>query len=391
MNAVFVTYFHAGHDGSTTYISEISSALSSGSALKVYVATLGCPSAEVCIKDKDNVTHIGIPFVSQDTWMVSICLLSTIIEDDTDTIFLLNFTPSYRIASYIKSVFTQSKFVHVIHDFIWATYVNGDIGRFMDIIQSGKNITSPINFKEIFQDGIKTFAIADAVVCLSEDTQKLLQDFYKVQEDKIHLIKNGLSDNCRQADLGQQQELRKRYRIGGDATVFLFVGRLTEQKGINLLLDAMNLLDCNALNCTLVCIGEVRQEAMLKFMKNANRDRIIFTGALNEEDVYVFYQLAKFGIILSQYEQCSYVGIEMKMFSLPVIASQNYGVKNMFTPMSSINVENNPSAVAQAIKKLVWATDTKSMCTASRRDYINNYTAKTMCEKYNILFQHVIR
>ena len=66
------------------------------------------------------------------------------------------------------------------------------------------------------------------------------------------------------------------------------------------------------------------------------RKNITILGVVSKDCLYGWYRAADAGIVPSYYEQCSYSGIEMKMFGLPIVASSGFGVRRMFTPENSI-------------------------------------------------------
>lgn len=55
----------------------------------------------------------------------------------------------------------------------------------------------------------------------------------------------------------------------------------------------------------------------------------MFTGRLNQEEVYSLYQCASVGILPSYTEQCSYTIIEMMMFGLPFVGVRTTGLSEM--------------------------------------------------------------
>ena len=57
---------------------------------------------------------------------------------------------------------------------------------------------------------------------------------------------------------------------------------------------------------------------------------MIYIGYLQKNELEKWYQLVDIGVLPSYSEQCSYTGIEMMMYSLPIVASDGFGVRNMF-------------------------------------------------------------
>ena len=54
-----------------------------------------------------------------------------------------------------------------------------------------------------------------------------------------------------------------------------------------------------------------------------------YIGYLQKNELEKWYQLVDIGVLPSYSEQCSYTGIEMMMYSLPIVASDGFGVRIM--------------------------------------------------------------
>jgi len=97
--------------------------------------------------------------------------------------------------------------------------------------------------------------------------------------------------------------------------------------------------------------------------------KVTYTGLNEKKEIRRWYQIADIGIIPSFSEQCSYVGIEMMMHGLPVVASDGFGVRNMFqdgvnAKVAKIGDRKNPkhfiSGLTVAILELLFS-ESKSM------------------------------
>src|SRR6201996_6542760 len=81
---------------------------------------------------------------------------------------------------------------------------------------------------------------ADAIIAVSSGTKEDIQRAYPVDPEKIHVIYNGI-------DLEQYQRTRetsalKEYGVDTSVPYVLFVGRITRQKGVTHLVDAIRYL-----------------------------------------------------------------------------------------------------------------------------------------------------
>jgi alpha-maltose-1-phosphate synthase len=79
--------------------------------------------------------------------------------------------------------------------------------------------------------------MADAIVAVSEGTKTDILTHFSVDEDKIHVIFNGI--DTREYQKVDATPALQRYGIPTDPPYVLFVGRITRQKGIIYLVEAI--------------------------------------------------------------------------------------------------------------------------------------------------------
>jgi len=102
-------------------------------------------------------------------------------------------------------------------------------------------------------------------------------------------------------------------------------------------------------------------------------------------------------LTLSYYEECSYVGIEMMMHGLPVVASDGYSVKNMFHDgenalVARISDVQRPRVfeknLAEALLRLLRSDELRQdLGRKSRAYYLSHYRAEIMRERYQAFFK----
>ena len=118
--------------------------------------------------------------------------------------------------------------------------------------------------------------------------------------------------------------------------------------------------------------------------------KIHFTGRVEKNILYKFYQIAEIGVMPSLHEQCSYVAIEMMMFSIPLIATTTTGLNEMISngvngwKVSIIEKDKTveiPVATLKDIIIKVLSGNQKLYKDKIRKAYIENYTITQMYEK----------
>ena len=328
---IFDDYITSRRNGIGVYVKELSY------CLKVLECTVtlmmqNSDCEDVVMEKRGGVSCLCFPkfpgrYPSQINHKVISRFMRMYIEGDPDNIFIFNHTPADGLMGIIKEYYPKSKLVYVAHNLTWCAPLLGDAHRMRQIV--GQKKRSETN-RRIFEDWKmqqRTMEMADAVVCLSEDTLEVLKEVVLPNPAKVHLIPNGLRLGKRNA-FEKRSALRHTHGITDDEIVLLFVGRTTEAKGIFPLLKALPALRERYGNIRLAIAGSLTisdLNAFAEVMPN-----VICLGHLKKEKLYQWYRIADIGMVVSYTEQCSYAGLEMMQYGLPIVASDGFGVRCMF-------------------------------------------------------------
>ncbi|MBE6286722.1 MAG: glycosyltransferase [Mediterranea massiliensis] len=383
----FLDVYEEKTNGVRTFRNEFQKALKEHSHIRLNHVVINSPQHDLEISMKENVRCISVPTINsiEHRFFVLGALLYQYIKDSPNTIFIQNSSPAFPIMKAFKKRFPQSKFIYIIHDFIWASYSMGNIDFFKQKINKEPLDSSSLIIQKAYEDNVNTFMLADRIVVLSKDSYELLIDYFGVSTQKIILIPNGLEDVNKDFDLSINRN---------KDICFLAVGRVTIQKGIIDLLYSFKNILLEYSNLKLIIVGEVEQEVKIMFK---NEKRISFKGNIPKHLLYEYYKTCDIGIIPSYYEQCSYVGIEMKMFGLPVIASDAFGVRNMFNSHNSVTVpigkknEKYRKNLVNAMREFINMTieQRKFYKQSSRDSYLSNYQLSNMRNEYIRLINNI--
>ncbi|MBT1280186.1 glycogen synthase [Thermoanaerobacter sp. CM-CNRG TB177] len=167
---------------------------------------------------------------------------------------------------------------------------------------------------------------ADRVIAVSQGSKEDILKYYNIPEEKAEVIYNGI-------DLNQYQKTdrniaRKKYGIEGK--YILFVGRISRQKGITYLIDAVKYLpkDIKVVLCasspdTQEVLEEVEQKVKLY-------DNIIWINKMVEkEEIIELYSNAEVFVCPSIYEPFGIINLEAMACKTPVVASATGGIKEV--------------------------------------------------------------
>jgi glycogen synthase len=171
---------------------------------------------------------------------------------------------------------------------------------------------------------------ADGVVAVSAAMKRDVQQLYGVDPERIRIIHNGI-------DLGQYRPrfdpaLLARLGIDADVPYVLFVGRITRQKGIVHLVNAIRYLQPGAQ--VVLCAGAPDTPEIAREMSSAV-DRARATSAhrivwieemLPKEQVIALYTHAAIFVCPSVYEPFGIINLEAMACKTPVVASAVGGI-----------------------------------------------------------------
>ena len=173
---------------------------------------------------------------------------------------------------------------------------------------------------------------ADAVIAVSSGTKEDILRAYPVDPEKIHVIYNGI-------DLQQYQRTSdisalKNHGVDPAVPYVLFVGRITRQKGVTHLVDAIRYLPPNIQ--VVLCAGapdtpEIAQELQLKVQEaRAYNPRVIWIDKmLSKLEAIQFYSHATVFCCPSVYEPFGIINLEAMACQAAVVASATGGIKEV--------------------------------------------------------------
>ena len=173
---------------------------------------------------------------------------------------------------------------------------------------------------------------ADAVIAVSSGTKEDILRAYPVNPERIHVIYNGI-------DLKQYQPTAETSALtahGVDLSIpyVLFVGRITRQKGVTHLVDAIRYLPAGTQ--VVLCAGapdtpEIAAELQRKVEESRSfNPRLIWIDKmLSKADTIQFYSHARVFCCPSVYEPFGIINLEAMACKAAVVASAVGGIKEV--------------------------------------------------------------
>jgi glycosyltransferase involved in cell wall biosynthesis len=192
---------------------------------------------------------------------------------------------------------------------------------------------------------------ADAVIAVSEWTKKDAMELYRLDEDKITVIYEGVNPLFRPASQERISALRQKYGILNK--FILSVGTIEPRKNLTSLVEAYRSLKDQDRELQLVIVGKkgwLYEGFFRKLRELGLEEDVIFPGFVSDEDLPTLYSAADLFVLPSLYEG----------FGLPVLEAMACG-----TPVITSNASSLPEVTGEAAL-LVDPHDTGALVRAAR-------------------------
>lgn len=278
----------------------------------------------------------------------------------------------YSIRQIIKN--NEITIVHTHHRMA-AFYI-----RLLKVFNS--KLTHVYTAHNVFKDKLSLyrFALKNAKsIAVGEAVNKNLKEDVGITDSRV--IYNGvvLKETDEQVD-----EI-----ISYDGIKLGCIARLSEQKGLTYLLDAMSLLTVKDIRLFIVGDGELRDELENKVKELNLQDSVIFLGY--RKDIVECINSFDFLVSSSLFEGLALNVIEAFMNGKTMVVSDIPGINEVVTSENGILVPAKDSAaLASAIDKLATdATLRQELASQAKKDYENKFSYPMFLENYRALYREI--
>jgi len=245
-------------------------------------------------------------------------------------------------------------------DFDYLIFEGGDLLRYCNLTA----IPGPIKLARILCPYVadERYRIFDKFLATSDFMGNY---FYNetIDRDKVITWYNGVDISCfdKKISLEEHVSLKKKSGIPLDNKVLIFCGRLMPEKGIKELIYSFKKVLTTHPNTTLLIVGNANFKEQIKTeydeelreVAKGILDKVIFTGFVDNNELYKYYQIADISVIPSQWEEAfCLVATEAMASGLPLVCSNSGALPEITTPQNAIIVKRGPSFVDDYAEKL---------------------------------------
>ena len=231
------------------------------------------------------------------------------------------------------------------------------------------------------------FKILHNAACVFALTEVEKEQYLKmgVDEDRIEIVPLGINLE-EYENLPSSGKFRSKFNISDEDKLILFVGRIHEIKGLDLLIESFNDLINDGVednsdkrnSIKLVIVGPddgYLSKLEEKIKEYSLHDSVIITGPLYKEEKQEALVDCNLFVMPSRYESFTTSGLEAMACSKPLVLTKNNHIHDWVDGNVGLACDDNKDSLRQAIEKILFDDDLSKAYGENGRELIE--------EKYN--------
>ena len=153
-----------------------------------------------------------------------------------------------------------------------------------------------------------------------------ISNIWGLPDAKSRIIFNGV-DIHKFDGIEKDMEFRRKYAMDNEKIVF-FVGRMVNEKGVQVIIDSMPKICQNYENVKFVFAGKgpLLDEFKGRAWATGYAHKTLFTGYISDEDLLKLYKCVDIAVFPSLYEPFGIVALEGMVADVPTVVSQSGGL-----------------------------------------------------------------
>lgn len=192
------------------------------------------------------------------------------------------------------------------------------------------------------------------VIAISNHSNEVIADIFSENKEKIITISNGYDENVFYKDDYSRDEVLAELNIDTKYNkIVCFAGRLTQNKGIDLLLNAAKEYEKEDVLTLIIGHGEEYNNLVAIKEKNELKN-VIFLGDQKQDNLRKLYNISDICVVPSRQEAFGLVALEALACGTPVVATNQGGMPDFINENVGILIEkDNISELEEAISDIL--------------------------------------
>lgn len=325
----------------------------------------------------------------------------------------------FQISRYVRAVL--NKIFQIPINFAFVNEVIKDIKKNkkefdLVVVENNAMLVSPIaklfpekmilhlhndNVNNEIKGGVKTYYDCKRIYTVSDYIKNRVETVEK--GNKTITLFNGIDIEGFRKNSGQdvRQEMRNKYNIKDDEIVFIFSGRVCDDKGVKELIQAFTELKKENVPAKLLIVGASffsskkktpYIEELIELAKQNEKD-IIFTGYIDYKEMGKVYSAADVQVVPSKFDDpCPLTVIEGMVMGLPQIVSISGGIPEEVSDENAIKVhrENIVEELKESMKKLIENKELRNSMAKASLERSKLFEKKTYTDNFFKLIEEDI-
>lgn len=243
--------------------------------------------------------------------------------------------------------------------------------------------------EQIFRDASRIIATSKS------ESGEYFEVFPETSSEKISHIPNGVDLEI-YSDLPAQGRFRSTFDVDSEVPIVLFVGRLDDMKGVDLLIDAFKDVREKAPDAELFLVGPddgLQDELERQVITLDLGDAVHFVGPLYDESKLAAYVDADLFVLPSKYRYESFgnVVVEAMACETPVILTEKCGAAEWIPRDAGRTVPADSGAISEAIIQLLGDDDLRGRMGVNGRNLVyEKFNWATIAEEIEGIYRAVL-
>ncbi|MDX1535228.1 MAG: glycosyltransferase family 1 protein [Candidatus Spechtbacterales bacterium] len=237
----------------------------------------------------------------------------------------------------------------------------------------------------------KQAELSDAIIAVSESTKSDLEDLYDIDTEKIQVVYSGITTPP--AEKNKWSNIRKKYKLPHE--YILSLSTIEPRKNIRSTLRAFRHIASKKefSHIRLVIAGSLGWSYKDIFAEIKNipeiKNKIIFTGPIDEKDKFEIYKNATIFVYPSLYEGFGFPPLEAMSQGVPAVVSFSTSLPEVTGGAALLVDPTRPIEIADAIEELITDSRLYNKFSEDGKKQATNFTWAKAAQETLRVFENI--